>query len=83
MTSGFDLSSCLRYLTVASEDGFCYVFDTRKSGGAYIQKLSKCANHSVGVRSNKRCPFTDVTFLEQRPGTVLATSLDGDLHCFK
>ena len=80
---GFDLSPCLKYLTVASEDGFCYVFDTRKPGGAYVQKLSKCANLSAGVRSSKRCPFTDVGFHPRRSGLVLATSLDGDLHFFK
>ncbi len=36
---GFDLSPCLRFLSVASEDGFCYVFDTRKPGGAYLHKV--------------------------------------------
>jgi WD40 repeat protein len=44
LAPGFDLSPCLKYLTVASEDGFCYVFDTRKPGGGYIEKLTKCAN---------------------------------------
>lgn len=41
LAPGFDLSPCLKYLAVAAEDGFCYIFDTRKPGAAYLTKLSR------------------------------------------
>ena len=43
LAPGFDLSPCLKFLSVASEDGFCYVFDTRKPGKyLYWKKPALC-----------------------------------------
>jgi len=80
---GFDISCCLRFVSVASEDGFCYIFDTRKPGGGFIQKLTKTVSKSSGTRLNKRCPLTDISFHPKVKNMLFATSLEGDIHCFK
>lgn len=83
LAPGFDISGCLKFVSVASEDGFCYMFDTRKPGGAYIQKLSRTVNSASGTRLNKRCPITDVSFHPRIQDTLFASSLEGDIYCFK